>query len=320
MELGSLCDKLHNETQPIEICSPMRRTDLTDLAAFSCIAAHRNFRRAALELGLSPSALSHRMRSLEEQMGVRLLNRTTRSVSLSEAGVALLDRLQPALQDIQDAVEAVNAFRDSPTGTLRLNAPRTAIQLVVAPLIAKFTRAYPGMRLEIVPNKDFVDIVREGFDAGIRFEESLERDMIAVPIGPPQRFAVVASPEYIHERGMPLTPYELGNHLCIGSRFPSGKLYRWEFEKDGKTLDIVPDSPLILEDQDMMARAALDGAGMACVFEPYALPHIANGSLVRVLEDWCPSFPGFFLYYPSRRQMPAGLRAFIDMVKADRAG
>lgn len=295
----------------------MRRPDLTDLAAFSCIASHLNFRRAALELGLSPSALSHRMRGLEEQMGVRLLNRTTRSVSLTEAGIALLDRLQPALRDIHDAVEAVNAFRDSPTGTLRINAPRTAVQLVVAPLMARFIRAYPGIKLEIVPNKNFVDIVRDGFDAGIRFEESLERDMIAVPIGPSQRFAIVASPSYIKEKGTPSTPYDLSSHISIGSRFPSGMLYRWEFEKDGKPLDIIPDSQLIVEDQDMMARAAREGAGIACVFEPYALPHIADGSLVRMLEDWCPSFPGFFLYYPSRRQMPAGLRAFIDMVRAE---
>lgn len=293
----------------------MRHASLPDLAAFASIATNGNFRRAAAELQVSPSALSHRMRILEERLGVRLLNRTTRSVALTEAGEALLSRLQPALEDINQAMEEINAFRSSPVGTLRITAPRSAIDLVLAPVIGPFVQQYPGIKLEIVANIRFIDIVREGFDAGIRFQESLERDMIAVPLGPQQRFAVVVAPDYLDRHGIPLTPHDLHNHSCLTIRFPSGELYKWEFEKDGRELAVAVNGAITLSDQDLTLQAVKDGAGLACVFEPYALAGLADGSLVRVLEDWCPPFPGFFLYYPSRRQMPASLRAFIDMVQ-----
>ncbi len=293
----------------------MQRTDLSDLAAFVAVATHRSFRRAAVELRVSPSALSHAIRGVEEWLGVRLLNRTTRSVAPSEAGERLLARLRPALLDIADAVEDVNAFRDTPTGTLRINVPRPAAQLLLAPVMARFLGANPQMRLEIVADDGLVDIVSAGFDAGIRLGESIERDMVAVAIGPPQRFAIVGSPVYFDRREKPRTPADLRRHPCIRYRFPSGVLYRWPFEKDGQALEVDVDGPLTLGEQELMVRATLDGVGLALAFEGHVEALIAEGRLVRVLEDWCPVFPGFYLYYPSRRQMPAGLRAFIEMVR-----
>jgi DNA-binding transcriptional LysR family regulator len=293
----------------------MQRTDLSDLAAFVAVAKHRSFRRAAVELRVSPSALSHAIRGVEERLGIRLLNRTTRSVAPSEAGERLLARLRPALLDIADAVEDVNAFRDTPTGTLRLNVPRPAAHLLLAPVMARFLRANPQMHLEIVADDGLVDIVSAGFDAGIRLGESLERDMIAVAIGPLQRFAIVGSPAYFDGREKPRTPADLRDHACIRYRFPSGVLYRWKFEKRGRALEVDVDGPLTLGEPELMARAALDGVGLALAFEGYVEAPIAAGRLVRVLADWCPTFPGFHLYYPSRRQVPAGLRAFIEMVR-----
>ncbi len=293
----------------------MKTANLTDLAAFSCLATHLNFRRAAEELRISPSALSHRLRGLEERLGIRLLNRTTRSVSLTEAGVALFNKLQPALATIDDALEAANIFRTSPTGTLRIAASRPAIQLVLAPLIGPFIQKHPGINLEIVADSRLIDIVEKGFDAGIRLQESLERDMIALPIGPPHRLAIVASPSYFAQYDIPKTPNDLVNHRCLNLRFQNDKIYRWEFEKNGRELTVAVNGPLVMSDQYLMIQAVKDGAGLACLFEAYAKPSIEDGSLVRVLEDWCPPFPGFFLYYSSRRQMSAGLRAFIDMAK-----
>jgi len=293
----------------------MERADLSDLAAFVSVATHRSFRRAAVELRVSPSALSHAIRGVEERLGVRLLNRTTRSVAPSEAGERLLARLRPALRDIADAVEDVNAFRTTPAGTLRLNVPRPAAQLLLAPVMARFLAANPQMRLEIVADDGFVDIVSAGFDAGVRLGESVERDMVAVPLGPPQRFAIVGSPEYIRSHGKPRTPADLRRHPCIRYRFPSGVLYRWPFEKDGQALEVDVDGPVTLGEPELMVRAALDGVGLALAFEGLVASSLAGGRLVRVLQDWCPTFPGFYLYYPSRRQLPAGLRAFIEMVR-----
>jgi DNA-binding transcriptional LysR family regulator len=293
----------------------MERADLSDLAAFVSVATHRSFRRAAVELRVSPSALSHAIRGVEERLGVRLLNRTTRSVAPSEAGERLLARLRPALRDIADAVEDVNAFRATPAGTLRLNVPRPAAQLLLAPVMARFLAANPQMRLEIVADDGFVDIVSAGFDAGVRLGESVERDMVAVPLGPPQRFAIVGSPEYIRSHGKPRTPADLRRHPCIRYRFPSGVLYRWPFEKDGQALEVDVDGPVTLGEPELMVRAALDGVGLALAFEGLVTSSLAGGRLVRVLQDWCPTFPGFYLYYPSRRQLPAGLRAFIEMVR-----
>jgi DNA-binding transcriptional LysR family regulator len=296
----------------------MARADYADLADFVAVATHQSFRRAAVERGVSPSALSHAIRGLEERLGVRLVNRTTRSVSLTEAGQRLLARVRPAFVDIADAMEEVNSFRDKPVGTLKLNVPRSAAPLILAPAIGAFVAAYPGMRLEIATDDRLVDIVAAGFDAGIRFGERVAKDMIAVRITSNVRFAVVGAPAYFSERPRPETPHDLREHACIRYRFPGGALYRWEFEKDGKEVEVDVDGPVTLDDQELMVEAAIQRAGLAFVFEHRAESHLSAGRLVRVLDDWCPPFPGLFLYYPSRRQMPAGLRAFIDLVQGRR--
>jgi DNA-binding transcriptional LysR family regulator len=293
----------------------MQRSDLSDLEAFAAIARHRSFRRAATERGVSPSALSHVMRGLEERLGVRLLSRTSRSVAPTEAGERLLTRLAPALSDIAEALDEVNSFRDTPVGTLRLNVPRSAARRLLAPMLARFLAAHPRARLEIVTDDGLVDIVERGFDAGIRVGQRLARDMIAVPFGPSRRFAVVGSPAYLTVRGLPSTPHDLQAHACIDRRYPSGASFPWGFERDGQVIEVAVDGPLVVDDADLMVRAALDGVGLAFVYEDLVLDLIDQGLLMRVLEDWCPAFPGFFLYYPSRRQMPAVLRAFIDAMR-----
>ena len=295
----------------------MQRAAVSDLSAFVAVATHRSFSRAAAELGLSPSALSHTVRSLEERLDLRLLNRTTRSVAPTEAGERLLERLRPALRDIHDALEDANAFRAKPAGRLRLNVPRSAALLLLAPVTTRFIKAYPQMRLEITTEDRLVDIVASGYDAGVRFGESIERDMVAVRIGPDLRMAVVGSPAYFRRHPKPVKPRDLHGHACIRFRLPSGGIYRWEFEKKGEVLEVEVDGPLTLGDQQVMLQAALDGAGLAIVLEPYARAHLKARQLVRVLADWCPPFPGYFLYYPSRRQVPAGLRAFIDMMRQE---
>ena len=295
----------------------MQRAAVSDLSAFVAVATHRSFSRAAAELGLSPSALSHTVRSLEERLDLRLLNRTTRSVAPTEAGERLLERLRPALRDIDDALEDANAFRAKPAGRLRLNVPRSAALLLLAPVMTRFIKAYPQMRLEITTEDRLVDIVASGYDAGVRFGESVERDMVAVRSGPDLRMAVVGSPAYFRRHPKPAKPRDLRCHACIRFRLPSGTIYRWEFEKKGEVLEVEVDGPLTLSDQQVMLQAALDGAGLAIVLESHARPHLKARQLVRVLADWCPPFPGYFLYYPSRRQVPAGLRAFIDMMRQE---
>ncbi|MBS7541679.1 LysR family transcriptional regulator [Ancylobacter oerskovii] len=290
----------------------MSRIDPADLGVFLAIARHGSFRRAASELGVTPSALSHSMRLVEERLGVRLFNRTTRSVALTEAGGRLLARIGPAFRDIDDAIDELNSFRDRPAGTLRLNMPRLCARLVLMPLLARFMAAYPDIRVELVISDALVDIVGEGFDAGIRFGESIAADMITVPIGPRHAFAVVATPDYFARHGVPQDPRELRGKPCIRFRFLGGALYAWEFERGGEEISVEVDGPLTLSEQDLMLEAALDGLGMAYLFEEQVRAHLASGALVRVLEDWCPHYPGFYLYYPSRRQMPAPLRAFID--------
>ena len=295
----------------------MQRAAVSDLSAFVAVATHRSFSRAAAELGLLPSALSHTVRSLEERLDLRLLNRTTRSVAPTEAGERLLERLRPALRDIDDALEDANAFRAKPAGRLRLNVPRSAALLLLAPVMTRFIKAYPQMRLEITAEDRLVDIVAGGYDAGVRFGESVERDMVAVRIGPDLRMAVVGSPAYFRHHPKPAKPRDLHGHACIRFRLPSGGIYRWEFEKKGEVLEVEVDGPLTLGDQQVMLQAALDGAGLAIVLESHARPHLKARQLVRVLADWCAPFPGYFLYYPSRRQVPAGLRAFIDMMRQE---
>jgi DNA-binding transcriptional LysR family regulator len=290
----------------------MARVHSSDLAGFLAIAKHRSFKAASVELGVTPSALSHALRGVEERLGLRLLNRTTRSVALTEAGERLFARISPAFRDIDDALEDLNSFRGKPAGTLRINSARQSARLVLIPLITKFLKAYPDIRVDLATNDALVDVVSAGFDAGVRFGETIAADMIAVPIGPRHRFAVVGSPGYFKIHKPPVTPHDLRNLPCIRYRFSSGAMYRWEFERGGVELDIEVDGPLTLGDQDLMLDAAFDGAGLAYVFEAQAEKLIAKRKLVRVLADWCPAYPGFFLYYPSRRQVPAALRAFID--------
>lgn len=294
----------------------MKRLDPAALSPFLAIATHRSFRRAAVELGVSPSALSHSLHAIEERLGVRLVNRTTRSVALTEAGEQLFARIRPAFRDISDALEDLNAFRGKPRGTLRINASRQSAQLALMPIVYRFLRAHPDVRVEVRVEDALADIVATGFDAGVRLGESIDADMHAVPIGPRQRSAVVGSPEYFTRHPVPTTPRALRELPCIRFRFHSGVLYRWELEREGEAVELEVDGPLTLSDQGLMADAALAGAGLAYVFEAQVAPLLEQGRLLRVLEDWCPSYPGFFLYYPSRRQLPAALRAFVDFAKA----
>jgi len=288
------------------------------LSSFLAIARHRSFRKAADELGCTPSALSHALRNIEARLKVRLLNRTTRSVALTEAGERLVERLTPAFRDIADALDDLNNFRGQPIGTLRLNASRPSTQMVLLPLVTRFLAAHPAVNVEIVVNDALVDMVSENFDAGVRFGETIAKDMVAVPLGPRQRTAIVAAPEFFERYSKPRRPEQLKNLPCIRFRFGSGRLYAWEFEKGGVELKIEVAGPLTLGDPDLMVAAALDGVGIAFAFESQVQHLIAARKLVRVLEDWCPYYTGFYLYYPGRRQLPAALRAFIDFVSADR--
>lgn len=297
----------------------MKRIGISDLQAFAVIARLRSFRRAATELGVSPSALSHTIRGLESRLDLRLLNRSTRSVAPTEAGERLLARLAPALLEIDTALGELDEFRGAPHGTLRINAPHAAVEHVLPHIVTRFLTENPGMRLEVVADNALVDIVAGGFDAGIRFGESLDQDMIALPIGPKQRFVVVASPAYLATHGTPQTPRELPSHRCIGIRFPSGHAYRWAFEKAGERLDIEIAGALVTSAQSLTLGAAEAGLGLAYVYECAARHAIAAGRLVTVLDDWRPAEPGFFLYYPSRKQVPGGLDAFVALVRALRA-
>jgi len=293
----------------------MAKPTLSDLTAFAAISAHRSFRKAADELGLSPSTLSHMMRTLERNIGVRLLHRTTRSVSTTEAGERLLSRLQPVLGELDRALEEVNDFRRQPRGTLRINAHDAAARLLLKSVVPSFLARHPEMSLDLVTEGKLIDIVAGGFDAGVRLGEAVPQDMIAVRFGGEVRFLAVASPGYLASREPPRTPDDLKDHACIRLRLPSGKLYRWEFENHGQELAVEVSGSLTLDHLDLMAESAADGMGIAYVPDRVAQPYLASGKLVTVLSDWCPSIPGLFLYFPSGRHMPAGLRAFIDVLK-----
>ncbi|MGH6894727.1 MAG: LysR family transcriptional regulator [Dongiaceae bacterium] len=294
----------------------MARPGLTELTAFAAIAAHRSFRKAADEIGMSPSTLSHMIRTVEQRIGVRLLHRTTRSVSTTEARERLLIRLRPALHDLDQALQEVDAFRDRPSGTLRINASEIAARVLLRSAVPQFRSRYPDMRLDLVTEGKLVDIVAEGFDAGVRLGESVPQDMVSVPFGGEARFVAVASPAYLKGRDPPLTPDELRAHDCIRFRLPSGKIYRWEFEKHGQELAIDVTGSLTLDHVDLMAEAAIDGLGIAFVPERSARPYVEDRRLVSLLDDWCPTIPGLFLYYPGHRHVPPGLRAFIDVLKS----
>jgi DNA-binding transcriptional LysR family regulator len=293
----------------------MRNVNPSDLATFLAIARHKSFRRAADELGVTPSALSHALRSLEERLDLRLVNRTTRSVALTEAGELLFARVAPAFRDIDDALDDLNNYRGATVGTLRLNAAHVSTEIVLLPIVTQFLTAHPGVNVEIVVDNSLADMVSEGFDAGVRFGEKLAQDMIAVPIGGRQRSAIVASPSFFERNPKPVTPQQLKDIPCIRFRFESGRFYAWEFERGGIELSVDVNGPLTLGNQSLMLQAALDGMGLAYAFEAQIETLVADGRLVRVLEDWCPYYSGFYLYYPSRRQMPAPLRAFIDFVR-----
>ena len=296
----------------------MDRIDLSALDSFAAIARHGNFRRAAIERGVSPSTLSQTLRDLETSLGVRLLKRTTRSVALTEAGATLLATLQPALGQIAGAVDQARSAQEQPSGSLRINAPEPAVELVLAPMVAEFLAAHPAVRLEVVSETALVDIVAKGFDAGVRWEESLAQDMVAVPLGPPQRYRVVATPGMVARYGVPRHPSELLDRPCLQVRFSSGAEPPWEFDKDGQTLRVAVRGPLVTSSPAMLMRAALDGVGFHATFESAAAPHLASGRLVSVLDDWCEPFPGPLLYYPSRRHPPSALRAFIAFIQERR--
>ncbi|QRM29647.1 LysR family transcriptional regulator [Microvirga sp. VF16] len=294
----------------------MSDVDLADLDAFAAVARARSFRSVARLRGVSASSLSEALRRLETRLGVRLLNRTTRSVTPTEAGQRLLERLSPALGEVAAALDAVNGFRDSPTGTLRLNVPTAVARLVLPPIIGLFLAAHPGIILEVTTEDSFVDVLAAGFDAGIRYDERLEKDMIAVPIGPRvQRFVVAGAPAYFAAHGRPTHPKDILNHTCIRHRFASGIMHPWEFERDGEIVKITPNARVIANSIDLEIAAAVQGLGLIATFEGFVEPHVKSGALVPVLEDWLQPFSGPFLYYASRRHMPAPLRAFVDFIK-----
>ncbi|WP_085780767.1 LysR family transcriptional regulator [Rhizobium sp. NXC14] len=297
------------------------KADLSDLNAFVAVARAGGFREAARASGSSASFLSEAVRRLEADLDVRLLNRTTRSVVTTEAGKGLLERLGPALTEVEAALDVVNRFRDRPAGSLRLNVPVSAARLVLPAIIPPFLAAYPDICLEIVAEESFVDVLAAGCDAGIRYDERLEQDMIAIPIGPRhQRFATAASPAYLDRRGRPRHPSELLDHACLLGRFASGALTTpWEYERDGEVVRVEPTGPLIVRvggATDLSVDAAIAGTGIICIFEDWLRPHFDSGALEPVLEPWWQRFSGPFLYYPGRRLVPAPLRAFIDFVKA----
>jgi len=294
----------------------MNDPDLSDLSAFMAVTEVRSFRAAARLRGVSASALSEAIRRLEARLDVRLLNRTTRSVTVTEAGQRLMERLGPALGEIAGALDAVNSFRDSPTGTLRLNVPTIVAKHVLPPIVTGFLAAHPGIKLEVVSNDTFIDVLAAGFDAGIRYDERLERDMIAVPIGPrTQHFVAAGSRAYFDAHGWPEHPRELLEHACIGHKFPSGVLAAWSFVRGGEHVRFTPQGPLVASTLELEVAAAKAGLGMIYTFDEFLRPHIDSGALVPVLHDWWEHFSGPFLYYQSRMHMPAPLRAFIDFIK-----
>jgi DNA-binding transcriptional LysR family regulator len=293
----------------------MTRAGLIELNAVVAVATHRSFRKAAVELGVSASALSHSVASLEKRMGVRLFNRTTRSVTPSEAGEQFLSRVAPALSEISAAMTGANEFRDTPVGTIRLNAAEGAARIVLEPLVTEFLRRYPDMRIDLVTEGRMVDIVADGFDAGIRQADIVPQDMVAVICSPPIRFVVVGAPEYFLHHAVPLHPDDLAQHRCIRTRLPNGALYRWDFQRDGETLSIAPDGPLTLDNYNLMIAAALNGAGLAWVNEWAVADHMAAGRLREVLEPWSAAQPRLCLYFPGHRHIPAGMRAFVALAR-----
>lgn len=293
----------------------MTKTGLTEYEAVVAVGRLGSFRAAATELGMSSSALSHAIATLEARLGVRLFNRTTRSVSPTDAGEQFIARIAPALGDIGGAIEGINSYRTTPTGTLRINTSAGAARMILTPIILEYLRLYPDMKVVLVTEGRLVDIVGQGFDAGIRLAEAVPQDMIAVPIGGDVRMLVVGSPAYFEDRDKPQVPADLVHHQCIRARMATGAIWRWEFEQRGEVVEIDVPGALTLDEMTLMLEAALAGAGLAYLNEWSVRQHIAAGRLVPVLEDWCQPYPGLCLYYPGRRHVPAGLRALIDLIR-----
>lgn len=295
----------------------MFEPDLGDLAAFAAVARHRGYRGAAAIRGVSPSTLSGAVRRLEAHLGVRLLNRTTRSVTPTEAGTRLLERLAPALAEVSAALGAVGGPDGGSSGTLRINVNWVAVRTFLPPIISAFLKAHSGIVVEVVAEDSFIDVLAAGYDAGVRYDDRLEQDMIAVPIGPRrQRYVAAASPAYIRKHGEPRHPKDLLRHACIRHRFTSGAMPPWEFERGGKVLRVAPKGPLVASAAEFEISAACTGLGVIYTFEDFIAPALRARKLVPFLAEWWQSFPGPYLYYPSRQLMPAPLRAFVDFVKA----
>lgn len=299
----------------------MAKTGLTELDAVIAVARLGSFRAAATELGMSSSALSHAVAALETRLGVRLFNRTTRSVSATDAGGQFIARVAPALAEIGGAIEDINSHRDTPVGTLRINTSAGAARIILTPIILDYMQRYPDMNVVLVTEGRLVDIVGQGFDAGIRLAEAVPQDMIAIPIGGDVRMVVVGSPDYFDKRDMPVVPADLLRHRCIRARMATGAIWSWEFERRGEAVEVDVPGALTLDETTLMLEATLAGAGLAYLNEWAVRDHIAEGRLVPVLEEWSPPYPGLCLYYPGRRHVPAGLRALIELIRErNRAG
>jgi DNA-binding transcriptional LysR family regulator len=294
----------------------MVRDELSVLSAFLTVAEERSFTRAATRLGVSPSALSHAIRGLEERIGVRLLARTTRSVAPTDAGAQFITRLGPALADVRGAWDQVAGLREKPAGRVRVVASRLSARMVLAPKLREFSRRYPDVVVDLTTTEEGrMDLVSGGFDAGIHLGEFIEKDMVAVRVSKDQRAAIVGSPSYFASRPKPKSPRDLPGHQCINFRHGSSGVYQWEFDKGRKSVAVSVNGPLVVDDVEIMVRAAVDGIGLGFTLEEQVTTHLDSGALVRVLEDWCPPFAGYFLYYPSRRQQPAALAALIETVR-----
>ena len=294
----------------------MQRNDLNDLQAFATVADEKSFTRAAIKLGISPSALSHAMKALEARLGVRLLARTTRSVATTEAGERLLRTLRPAFTDIERELAALGSLRDTPSGTIRITTFKHAASSVLMPVLPAFLEAHPDVRVELTIDDGLTDIVANRYDAGIRWPDQVDRDMVAVTVGGPVRLAVVGSPDYLAKHGIPKTPRELVHHRCFNYRnLTSGRIFPWELERDGRTLQVKVDGPLISTDGELGVRAALDGIGLTIYYDDEIASHVDAGRLVRVLTKWCPPYPGYQIYYPSRRLVPPALAALVEALR-----
>lgn len=297
--------------------------ELNDLAAFVSVARAGGFRDAARMSGVSASSLSIAVRRLETKLGLRLLNRTTRSVAPTEAGQRLIEKLTPLFSEMEAALDVLNVFREKPSGTLKLNVPSSAARIVLPSIVAPFLKTYPDIRVEVVVEDGFVDVLSIGCDAGIRYDERLEQDMIAMPIGPRvQRFATAATSEYLDTYGRPEHPRDLLEHACLRGQFAGGAMPTWDFERDGEVVRLDPSGPLVVRPGaaiELAVSAALAGVGVIHLFEGMLKPHLDSGALEPILEPWWQRFSGPFLYYPGRRHLPAPLRAFVDFIKANGA-